>query len=96
MLTRNHVMPYIGQRIVVQTKDGVIHHGFLHHVCEKGIYLRPVRGGVQPMAGESAVGEDFDVLQNLPQKTSDTEQVWFPFFFLPFFALAAFWPWWWW
>ncbi len=95
MITRQHVMPYIGQRVVVRTNDGAIHHGILHSCDGNGIYLRSIGNGVR-MVNTDRAEQSVSLLHELPQNTEITE-AWWPFFFLPWLAIAAFWPWaWWW
>ena len=97
MISRAHCLPFIGQRVVVQMRDGATHDGILHSVTNDGIYMRPIvagRAGLVSDVGNSPIA---DVLQNMPQSANDVKEVFFPFLFLPFFALAAFGPWgWWW
>lgn len=98
MITRAHVMPYLGQHVVVRTHDGMIHHGMLHHVTDDGMFLRRLGGGAtmanwseaphapSPVAGSEATTDEPDVAL-----------AWWPFFFLPWMSVAAFGPWgWWW
>jgi hypothetical protein len=59
--------------------------------------MRPIatrRAGLVSDVGDSPIA---DVLQNMPQSADDVKEVFFPFLFFPFFALAAFRPWgrWW-
>lgn len=90
-------MPYVGQRIVVRTRDGASHDGYLHSVTHDGIYLRPATGGRTSLAVNTESKPSVLRLSDLPDATDDVSEAWFPFFFLPFFALAAFSPWgWWW
>lgn len=95
MITRSYVEPYIGQRVVVRTYDGVTHHGILHTVNTNGMYLRTIRGraGLAEGTADSAP----QLLSNKGSEHGDIEQAWLPFFFLPWLAVAAFWPWglWW-
>lgn len=94
MITRAQVMPYVGQRVVVRTADGMYHHGILHSATGDGIYLR--RMGGRPVLARHDGDGDPVLLQDQSQSAEMTEAFW-PFFFFPFFALAAFWPWaWWW
>lgn len=97
MITRAHCLPFVGQRVVVQTRDGAMHDGILHSVTNDGIYMRPVaarRAGLVSDIGDVSVT---DVLQNMPQSTDDLREVFFPFLFFPFFALGGIgrWGWWW-
>ncbi|MDP9728721.1 hypothetical protein ACOJUR_10205 [Alicyclobacillus tolerans] len=95
MVTRAHVTPYVGQRVVVRTHNGAIHHGILHSVTNDGIYLRPLRGQWQPANCQEQA--QYEVLTRKNGSQEDVEEAWWPFFFLPWLAIAAFWPWaWWW
>ncbi|WP_156040063.1 hypothetical protein [Alicyclobacillus macrosporangiidus] len=97
MITRTHCMPFIGQPVVARTRTGVTHYGILHTVTGDGIYLRRVGGGIPRLVSETDVNAaNLDLLQNMPQPTDDVRQAFFPFFFLPFLALAAIGPWGWW
>jgi hypothetical protein len=92
MITRGHVEPYIGQRVVVRTHDGVTHHGILHAVHPNGLYLRQVRGQAGLALGTADSSPQ--LLGDQATNQGDVEQAWLPFLFLPWIALAAFWPWW--
>lgn len=95
MLTRGHCLPFVGQHVVVHMRDGGIHHGLLQSVTNDGIYLRrTMPGSIRTVAGCTSPSE-IRLLQDIPEVADDVEQVWFPFFFLPFFALAALRPWGW-
>ncbi|MDQ0188388.1 hypothetical protein JI721_15720 [Alicyclobacillus cycloheptanicus] len=97
MITRAHVMPYIGQRVVVRTHDGAVHHGILHHVTNDGIYLRKMGPGPRLAADAKSSSEAVVPLGELPQTPGEADLAWWPFFFLPWLAIAAFAPWgWWW
>lgn len=92
MLTRAHFGGMVGQRIVCCTQSGVVHHGILHSVTNQGIYLRPLRGAavVSNPNGERNL---FEILGDVKSDSTDVEQVWLPFLFLPFLALAWAYPW---
>lgn len=95
MITRAHVQPYIGQPIVVHTHEGTVHRGVLHSVNNNGIYIRPMRGRTG-LAGGTASELTPEVLGDL-DADSDVTEAWLPFFFIPWLAMAAFYPWgWWW
>lgn len=89
MITRAHCLLFVGHRVVVQTRDGVTHDGILHSVTNEGIYMRPFGAGRSGMVSDAGDDRVFDVLQNMPQSADDLQEVFFPFFFFPFFALAA-------
>jgi hypothetical protein len=97
VITRAHCLPFVGQRVVVQTRDGATHNGILHSATNDGIYLRPIaarRAGIVSNIGNSPI---VDVLDNMPQSTDDVSEVFFPFLFFPYFALGGLGPWglWW-
>lgn len=97
VITRAHCLPFVGQRVVVRTKDGATHHGILHSVSHDGIYMRPIGARGARLVSEAGDNPIADILLNQPQSVDDVQEAWFPFFFFPFFAIAALWPWaWWW
>jgi hypothetical protein len=96
VIARAHCMRYVGRPVFVRTRDGAFHHGILHSVTGGGIYMRPVRGGIARVSETDVNSANIDLLQNTPQPNDDVETAFFPFFFLPFFALAALGPWGWW
>jgi hypothetical protein len=81
-------MRHIGRSVVVHSTYGV-HYGVLHHVDGNGIYMHQMR------TGQLVTGEENSSVVPLNQLSgdSDIEGVFFPFFFLPFLALAAIGPW---
>jgi hypothetical protein len=97
VITRAHCLPFVGQRVVVRTRDGATHYGILHSATNDGIYLRPIvarRAGLVSNVGNSPIA---DVLENMPQSADDVSKVFFPFLFFPYFALGGLGPWgWWW
>lgn len=97
MITRAHCLPLVGQRVVARTRDGATHDGILHSVTNDGIYLRPMASTRSRLVNFAEGSPIADVLQNMPHSSEDVNEVFFPFFFLPFFALAALGPWglWW-
>ncbi|QQE80151.1 hypothetical protein [Alicyclobacillus sp. SO9] len=96
MITRSHASPFIGQHIVCRTHEGAVHHGILHSVTAEGVYLRPLQGRTHLAAGSQQPSSAV-TLNNAGTDELDVEQTWWPFFFLPFFALAWLGPWgWWW
>ncbi|MCL6443272.1 MAG: hypothetical protein K6T83_07435 [Alicyclobacillus sp.] len=97
VITRAHCLPFVGQRVVVRTRDGATHDGILHSVTNDGIYMRPIAGRrIGPVSG-GGDSPAVDVLQNMPQSADDLKEVFFPFLFLPFFAIGAIGAggWWW-
>lgn len=94
MITRAHVMPYVGQHVVVRTRDGAIHHGILHSVSNDGIYVRPINGRLASSTDDTS---NAGLLGELPDKGTDLQQTWWPFWFFPWWWIGGFWPWgWWW
>ncbi|UOF89950.1 YuzF family protein [Fodinisporobacter ferrooxydans] len=89
-LTAGHFQPYLGRPIVVHSSYGM-HTGILHEIRPDGIVLRNARmvqtSSAQGMV-EAQTADRPDSLQ--------AEEAFWPFFFLPFLALAAFSPWFWW
>ncbi len=89
---RTLAMQYIGRPVVVHSHYGV-HYGVLHHCDDNGLYLVQSRVGL-------ASTEDLETngvpLCDIPTD-NQINQVFFPFFFLPWLALAAIGPWgyWW-
>jgi hypothetical protein len=92
MNVRMMAMRHIGRPVVIHSTYGV-HYGVLHHVDDNGIYLHRTQTG-QMVSGSS--NPDVVCLDQLSQE-SNAEQVFFPFFFLPWLALGAVGPWgyWW-
>lgn len=86
-------MPYLGQHVMVRTRDGAMHHGILHSVTNDGIYLRPSQGRTRLAA--SHMLQSTELLMNLNQ-SEDMQEVWWPFWFFPWWGIAGFWPWFWW
>ncbi|MDI9259412.1 hypothetical protein [Alicyclobacillus sendaiensis] len=84
---------YIGRPVVVHTHNGV-HRGILHHVDDRGMYLRVYRPDARVTAfdGES----DVRTLDQLPQSL-DAETAWWlwPLIFIPWAVALALAPWWW-
>jgi hypothetical protein len=59
--------------------------------------MRPFGAGITGFANATdATVANIDLLQNMPQPKGDVKEAFFPFFFLPFLALAALGPWGWW
>lgn len=94
-LTRKQCLQHVGKPVVVRTHDGAMHQGILHRVTHDGIYLRRMGAGYA-----AAEREDLDAQQAIEHEgEQQAEEAFWPFFFLPFLALSALWPWyggWWW
>lgn len=95
MYCSSHFQPYVGQRLVVHTTNGVTHHGYLHSVNQSGIYLRSIQNSGMMMSGSRFSSDTTTAIAN-SNTNLDVDDAFFPFFFLPFLAIAAFSPWFWW
>lgn len=86
----------IGQQVTVHAY-GRIHHGIMHHVTADGVYLQPNGGAMMSFPSDERKETDTVLI---PITVTDTavqpEPVFWPFLFLPFLAIAALGPWWWW
>ncbi|MCY0869578.1 MAG: hypothetical protein OWT27_03190 [Firmicutes bacterium] len=95
----HHARRLVGQHVYVHAY-GRVHHGVLHQVTPEGLYLQRV-DGARTVSAPWEAGSLAQVqaeLAPLAAATGDdaqAEQVWFPFFFLPWLAVAALGPWWW-
>lgn len=94
MITRGHCLPFVGQHVMVRTRAGAMHHGILQSVTNDGIYMRPMTGTMRTVEGTRST-QYVQLLGDTPQVVDDIQEAWFPFFFLPFFALSAIGPWGW-
>jgi hypothetical protein len=88
-------MQNIGRRVIVHSTYG-IHDGILHHCDDNGMYLQLMRGraGVVSKLGTEANG--IITLDGIPADEQVSEVFW-PFFFIPWLAAGALYPWgyWW-
>ena len=89
-----------GQPVCVHAY-GRAHYGVIHHVTADGIYLRQINtNGVRPVSSRQGDPEIFttaDAERAIHHGEAETyDQVFWPFFFLPFLAIAALSPWWYW
>jgi len=82
----------VGQPVYVHA-HGRVHYGILQHVTNDGIYLR--KGNATGMASGAKEQSLETQLLEAPEGT-DVETAFWPFFFLPWLAIAALGPWWWW
>lgn len=83
---------HIGRPVIVHSTYGV-HRGILHHVDTNGMYLQLHRGNYG-----MATGNDKMTAQTLIEAAPDgmdLEEVFWPFFFIPFAAAFALSPWYW-
>jgi len=94
VIRREHVAPYVGQRVVVRTRDGATHHGVLHSATNDGIYLRRMYGRTLASATDDELS--VKILSQLPSQV-EAQPVWWPFLFFPYGYIGGFWPWglWW-
>jgi|GEM_PF-2947636 len=86
----------VGQPVIVHAY-GRVHRGVLHSLTTDGIYVRSTAGA--GMASHDTTGlSQLDTLQApaTDRESIDVEHVFWPLLFLPFFAIAALGPWWWW
>ncbi len=90
----NHARSLIGQHVYVHAY-GRVHQGILHQVTTDGVYLQPVRGS-QMMSAHISEDSNIALALNASANNLEAQQVFWPFFFLPFLAIAAMGPWWWW
>ncbi len=97
MVARAHAMRCVGQHVVFQTRDGVLHQGMLHSVTDGGIYVSPIRATPQNASMSDSTADRIDVLQNVPRSLNHVEEAYWPFLFFPFMALLFLLPWamWW-
>ncbi|OPG15033.1 hypothetical protein [Ferroacidibacillus organovorans] len=89
-----------GQPVCVHAY-GRAHYGVIHHVTADGIHLRQMNTN-----GARTVSIRQNDQDNLPSadavsaihhgESESLEQVFWPFFFLPFLAISALSPWWYW
>jgi hypothetical protein len=92
LITPGYCRQFISRHIAVRTIDGAIHRGILHSVTSDGIYVRPITGARLTSNNKADNNLDVTLLQQLPESELHAQEVLFPFFFLPFLALAALWP----
>lgn len=82
---------HIGRHVVVHSRYGV-HYGLLHHVDNNGMYLQLHQG--RHISADASTGVNGQVLTELGSNKLDAENVFWPFFFIPFAAAYALYPWW--
>jgi len=91
VITREHVLPYVGQHVVVRSHDGRLCHGVLHSVTNDGIYLRPLQGQAGLVNARENVSAE--LLPNVNGDEVDAHETWWPFWFYPWWRIGGFWPW---
>ena len=87
-----HSRQYIGHRVYVYAY-GQIHHGILHQVTNEGVYLRTL--DVVEAGGETAPAPAAHASLQTPNEAG-VLHVFAPLLFLPFLAVGALGPWYWW
>src|ERR1700730_13609033 len=92
LVSRQHALGLVGRPVIAHHRDGSMYHGILHSVTGDGIYMQ--RMGGRTISGNPAEST-FENADMQESTDLDAEEVFFPFFFFPFFALAALSSWWW-
>jgi hypothetical protein len=88
-----HCAPYVGHWVVCRTASGV-YRGILHRVTSDGIYL--ARARVITASGSELDMSSLEHADNPGANHADIEQVFgWPLFFIPFFTLFFFAPFFW-
>lgn len=83
---------HIGRPVIVHSSYGV-HRGILHHCDNNGMYLQLNPNGRYGVAsGDSSPA--IETLNDASSSDLDAQQVFWPFFFIPFAAAFALSPWW--
>lgn len=82
---------HVGRPVIVHSAYGV-HRGILHHIDNNGMYLQLNQGGTRMASAGDEL--DIDTLDRLRQETLEANEVFWPFFFIPFAAAFALSPWW--
>ncbi|MCL6548040.1 MAG: hypothetical protein K6T30_03925 [Alicyclobacillus sp.] len=97
MVTRAHAARFLGQHVVLKTRDGAIHHGILHAIGDDGVYIRPIGGPSTRLAHGEGNCPDVVLLPNSGQAPNDVQEAWWPFWFFAWWWLLWLWPlaWWW-
>lgn len=80
------VKKLLGQHVIVHHVEGWSCHGVLHSMTREGIYLRNVQMIETISASEENPNLDYAISH---KNEVDAAPVFFPFFFLPFAALAG-------
>lgn len=87
-VTYRHAMRFMGQPVMVHLHGGRRCCGYLRHVNNEGFFIEPMRG-VRPVS----TNEDTPEITTADQGYEmDIETVQFGWWFFPFFAAAALWP----
>lgn len=92
-ITHRHAMRYMGQPVMVHLHDGKRCCGILRHVNGEGIFIEPMRGEVRPVSSKD---EALEVVTADQGTELELEQVLWGWWFFPFLATAALFPFFWW
>lgn len=87
-ITHGHAMRFMGQPVMVHLHDGRRCCGILRHVNGDGIFVEPMRG-IRPVSSNEDKLE-ITTANQIPEL--EVEEVQFGWWFFPFFATAALWP----
>lgn len=83
----------VGRPVYVHA-NGRVHYGILHSVTTDGVYLRSLNRQTTVKA-DHADPLNLDPLLFTDTGNIELEEVFWPFFFLPWLAIGALGPWWW-
>ncbi|PWI58710.1 hypothetical protein [Sulfoacidibacillus thermotolerans] len=84
----------VGQPIYVHA-HGRVHHGVLHSINSQGIYLRPLNSA-RTVSMHDEQTTEIVPLPLSQQEEIQAEPIFWALFFIPWFAILALGPWWWW
>jgi hypothetical protein len=79
-ITYQQAKQYVGREVCVQCKGGKSHYGIIREVNPKGLMLQPIQRNT--LAAGDRQGEDIGTADGI--ETVQGENVFFPFFFIPF------------
>lgn len=85
-MMRKHAKALLGKHVVVHHVEGWSCHGILHSMTHEGLYLMNVHMMEQVSASDTTPTLEFTISHDAKV---NAEQVFFPFFFLPFAALTG-------
>lgn len=91
-VTHRHAVRFMGQPVMVHLHDGRRCCGILRHVNEEGFFIEPMRG-VSPVSTDN---ETLEIIHADQTTEMQVDSVLFGWWFFPFFATAALWPFFWW
>jgi hypothetical protein len=87
VVMRHHATRLIGHSVVAYHVSGTTYHGTLHSVEDHGIYMMNARG-FHPASAPVNMAAVEHAISDTDGK-ADVSEAFFPFFFLPFVALAG-------